>query len=41
MLLIKEDKQLCIDDNKLEIELKENVFAIDASTIDLCLSIFC
>lgn len=40
MLLIKEAKQLCIDDNKLDIELKENVFAIDATTIDLCLSTF-
>jgi hypothetical protein len=40
MLLIKEAKRLCIDDNKLEIELKENVFAIDATTIDLCLSTF-
>lgn len=40
MLLIKEAKRLCIDDNKLEMELKENVFAIDATTIDLCLSTF-
>ncbi len=40
MLLIKEAKQLCIDDNKLEIELEQNVFAIDATTIDLCLSTF-
>ena len=40
MLLIKEAQQLCIDDNNLEIELKENVFAIDATTIDLCLSTF-
>jgi len=39
-LLIKEAKRLYIDDNKLEIELKENVFAIDATTIDLCLSTF-
>ena len=40
MLLIKEAKQLCIDDNKLELELEGNVFAIDATTIDLCLSTF-
>ena len=40
MLLISEAKQLYIDDNKLEIELNENVFAIDATTIDLCLSTF-
>ncbi len=40
MLLIKEAKQLYLNDNKLEIELKDNVFAIDATTIDLCLSTF-
>lgn len=40
MLLIKEAKQLYIKENKLEIELKENVFAIDATTIDLCLTTF-
>ena len=40
MLLIKEAKRLCIDDNKLEMELTENVFDIDATTIDLCLSTF-
>lgn len=40
MLLIKEAKQLYINDNRIEIELKENVFAIDATTIDLCLSTF-
>lgn len=40
MLLIKEAKQLYMNDNKLEIELEGNVFAIDATTIDLCLSTF-
>ena len=40
MLLIKEAKQLYLNDNDLEVELKENVFAIDATTIDLCLSTF-
>lgn len=40
MLLIKEVKQLCIDDNNLELELDGNVFAIDANTIDQCLSTF-
>lgn len=40
MLLIKEAKQLYIDDNKMEIEHEEKVFAIDATTIDLCLSTF-
>ena len=39
MLLIKEAKALYIDDD-LEVSLKGNVFAIDATTIDLCLSAF-
>ena len=41
MLLIQEAKQLYILDDDLEISLKGNVFAIDATTIDLCLSAFC
>ena len=41
MLLIKQAKQLYLDDNDLELQLKNNVFAIDATTIDLCLSAFC
>lgn len=40
MLLIKQAKQLYLDDNNLDIELANNVFAIDATTIDLCLSAF-
>lgn len=40
MLLIKEAKQLYINDDDLEVALKGNVFAIDATTIDLCLSTF-
>lgn len=39
-LLIKEAKQLYIEDDGLEMSLKNNVFAIDATTIDLCLSTF-
>jgi len=39
-LLIKEAKQLYINDDSLDVELKGNVFAIDATTIDLCLSTF-
>ncbi|MBX3257530.1 MAG: IS4 family transposase [Chitinophagaceae bacterium] len=39
-LLIKEAKQLYIEDDGLEVSLKNNVFAIDATTIDLCLSTF-
>lgn len=40
MLLIKEAKQLYELDDDLEVSLKGNVFAIDATTIDLCLSAF-
>lgn len=40
MLLIKDARALYLEDSDLEIELKNNVFAIDASTIDLCLSEF-
>lgn len=40
MLLIKEAKQLYLNDDALEVQLKGNVFAIDATTIDLCLSTF-
>ena len=41
MLLIKEAKHLYLGDDTLEVQLKNNVFAIDATTIDLCLSTFC
>ncbi len=41
MLLIKEAKQLYVLDNDLEVSLNAYVFAIDATTIDLCLSAFC
>lgn len=40
MLLIKEGKQLYLCDDDLEVALSNNVFAIDATTIDLCLSTF-
>ena len=40
MLLIKEAKLLYFDDDDLEVILKGNVFAIDATTTDLCLSAF-
>ena len=40
MLLIKEAKQLYLGDSDLEVALSSNVFAIDATTIDLCLSTF-
>ena len=41
MLLIKEAKLLYLEDDDLEVHLKGNVFAIDSTTIDLCLSSFC
>ncbi len=41
MLLIKEARQLYSLDDDLEVILKGNVFAIDATIIDLCLSAFC
>ena len=40
LLLIAEAKSLYLNDSDLEVELKNNVFAIDATTIDLCLSAF-
>lgn len=40
MLLIREAKRLYIGDSDLEVQLSNNVFAIDATTIDLCLSTF-
>ena len=40
MLLIKGAKQLYLADDDLDVQLKNNVFAIDATTIDLCLSTF-
>ena len=40
MLLIKQARQLYLGDSDLEVELENNVFAIDATTIDLCLSTF-
>jgi hypothetical protein len=40
MMLIAQAKILYINDSFLEVSLKQNVFAIDATVIDLCLSIF-
>jgi len=40
MLLIKQAKHLYLGDSDLEVPLESNVFAIDATTIDLCLSTF-
>lgn len=40
MLLIKQAKQLYLGDSNLDVALHNNVFAIDATTINLCLSTF-
>ena len=40
LVLIKQAKQLYALDDDLEVSLKGNVFAIDSTTIDLCLSAF-
>jgi hypothetical protein len=40
MLLISRAKKLYLSDNELEVKLKSNVFAIDSTTIDLCLNTF-
>jgi len=40
MLLIAQAKTLYANDSFLEVALKQNVFAVDATVIDLCLSIF-
>lgn len=39
-LLIGQAKQLYLGDSDLEVELRNNVFAIDSTTLDLCLSTF-
>lgn len=38
--LIREAQELYLNDDLIDIDLKNNVFAIDATTIDLCLSAF-
>lgn len=38
--LIKQAKALYQNDNQLEIDIKNNIFIIDSTTIDLCLSIY-
>jgi IS4 transposase len=40
MILIEQAKELYSGDNQLEVEIKNNVFAIDSTTIDLCLSVY-
>lgn len=38
--LIKQAKELYTDDNQLDVHLKGDVFALDSTTIDLCLEVF-
>jgi hypothetical protein len=40
MFLIEEAKSLYLNESDLEVDLKNNVFAIDATVIDVCLSAF-
>jgi len=40
LLLINQAKELYKNDNQLEVDIKNNVFAIDSSTIELCLSVY-
>jgi hypothetical protein len=40
MLLIEQAKRIYTGNSQLEIEIRNNVFAIDSTTIDLCMSIF-
>jgi len=39
--LIEQAKILCSDDNQLDLKLKGGIYAIDATVVDLCLSVFC
>jgi hypothetical protein len=38
--LIDQARELCKDDNLLDLKLKGKVYALDATTIDLCLNVF-
>jgi hypothetical protein len=38
--LINQARELCKDDNLLDLKLKGKVYALDATTIDLCLGVF-
>lgn len=40
LLLISRAKELYKGDSQLEVDIKDNVFIIDSSTIDLCLSLY-
>lgn len=38
--LIDQARELCMDDNLLDLNLKGQIYALDATTIDLCLDVF-
>jgi hypothetical protein len=38
--LIEQAKSLCSDDNNLDTKLKGRIYALDATVVDLCLSVF-
>jgi hypothetical protein len=38
--LIEQAKLLCINDNQLDLKLKGGIYALDATVVDLCLSVF-
>ena len=38
--LIEQAKILCSDDNQLDLKLKGGIYALDATVVDLCLSVF-
>jgi len=40
LTLIKQAKHLYHGDNQLEVDVENNIFAIDSSTVDLCLSVY-
>jgi len=40
LLLISQAKSLYENDNQLEVDIKNNVFIIDSTTVDLCLSLY-
>lgn len=40
LILIAKAKELYKNDNQLDVNIKNNIFIIDSSTIDLCLSIY-
>jgi len=38
--LIEQAKLLCSDDNQLDLKLKGGIYALDATVVDICLSVF-